>query len=247
MRSLTASVFMTALGLFISEGLWADVEIIDNNNVLEDLRRSWGGHIPFEEAFKCGDQAVFRRNVLKLEYKCGSFCTLEPSYPENPSEMKFEMGVEDCAEGLVHLYGTNGMIATLTKEQYEEAGNTPLLALLEAHGYLVFPEGKVELESVFMDWVRYTSNGKPVSRWGPVVHVTIGRSKQGQGLDMYLMFFPEEKGLKQIALIRHGFKDYFFLQQGVIDDKNMGDPIPLDPTASDWSFGARGRLGLVWR
>lgn len=210
-------VFLYGL-LSLSTVIHAEIEISDPDGALAELRRVGGSRgLTFEQAFSCGDQAVFDSDLEFCEVLCNRlYCQKSCRAPDSRVEGRFRFFVEDCSADSVYIYGENNLNVRITKEEYEQGGSTWIIPLLKSLGHFIQPVSHIQLSRVFPGQFFLIENGqrKPLRAYRMFAYILYPGTNQSTPLEIILA--PELNGVRQILVLSEGLNSDFLKLRGVV-------------------------------
>ncbi len=196
----------------------AEMQILDDGHVLQDLSM-WGvGASKFADEFKCGDHANFTLTTVSANVKCtSSYCISTEVHPQSPAERNFSLQIADCSEDAVNFYGDNGLSVTVTRADFATGQSTWLISLLKGLGHFIQPEGQITLKTLMPMQYSLIRSGSKNSVMGLEIRAQFTTAPGSQSEELVLVLIPSLNGIEKVALLKIGEANEFFRLKGLLD------------------------------
>jgi hypothetical protein len=205
-------VILLKLVLASSLSFGAEVQIVDQSNVLERVR----GEVEFSEAFACPATAYVHSSVSIAQVNCGAnSCTAQIGNVNSKSSVF----VEECTSQGVKVYGDQGLEFTITKAEYDKGGKSWVIPFLkQSYQFFGAPPAKVILEHSFPTMIDFIQNGNKQTMFVDMIHIAYQFQPNTMTYGMTLYVNPLAKGLDQILLLKT-INDTIYRRKGVFGEK----------------------------
>lgn len=194
------------------------IEIEDQGGVFERLAAESQGNT-FDDVMKCGQRHTIGATDASCSVQCSTaFCRSMCSQAVPPN---FDIAVEDCSDGLAHIYGENGISIPVSKADFAKGGNTLAWVFLQDIGRYLKPVGKVILDSAWWRPVTMIVNGDKTSVDAVEIWGTISYGENVQSLNFTLTVIPQQRDARQIAFFGPDPMNYFYRVKGVVNEEGF--------------------------
>ncbi|MCB0415960.1 MAG: hypothetical protein KDD50_16600 [Bdellovibrionales bacterium] len=204
------------LVFFISFNVFAyDIEIQPG---VEEALRFYTSNPSFSQAFTCGEAEQIRSNVEHCEVQCTDFyCMSECSQPDQVS--RNNIFVEECSEDSLSIFGSNGLVVELKKQDYESFHNLWLIPFLQNMDLWISPVGKIQLSDAIPFYqLKRIVNGELKNIPAVMVTGQIIYPNVAQGLEFTVYLATQARGVEQILELNFGHDEVAYKLKGLIGE-----------------------------
>ncbi|MEK7357136.1 MAG: hypothetical protein AAB250_11855 [Bdellovibrionota bacterium] len=216
MKSLIVSI-LVAFGLCATAR--AEFKVFDDSRVIEKLS-TWSRVGTFENVMSCGQSATFEATTPKCELRCDSvFCRRKcDSYQTPDGKNRYDLHIDDCAPGVAHVYGDNGLILDVTKADFAAGAGYFILPFFRGLGQYIQPEGEVHLNWMWPTSAQFIENGQVMTINAYVVEADIVYAGATQMERIRTVWTDQLGGARQLLFVGFEHGDVLLKARGLVGE-----------------------------
>ncbi|MES2963460.1 MAG: hypothetical protein V4760_06185 [Bdellovibrionota bacterium] len=217
--TIVAKCAVSVLVLGSSLEVRAEFKVVDEKGIVEDLRR-WSRPGSFETVMACGQTATVEATTPNCDAKCGAtFCQTKCSRFQTPTgKDRYDLHVDDCSAGVAHVYGDNGLIVQVSREEFDQGAGTFLIPFLRQASQYLQPEGEIHLNWMWPTSTQFIDDGQVRTISAFIVEADVVYPGSAQTLRIRTVWTDQLPGARQLLLFKLGQDDIFLKARGLVGE-----------------------------